>query len=414
MSEETNRTQVQKAVSDPRKRRRRIALLGLAAGFIVAAAAYSSYWAAVGRYRQSTDDAYVAGNRVAVMAQEPGTVVAVLADNTMQVRRGETLVQLDDANARIALQQAKAQLASTVRRINALYTTEKQQQADVGKQRATLQLAESDYSRNKNMHALGYYSSKNLKHSATLVNVNERSLTAAQQTLEGTRAQLGDTGIPNNPEVRLAAAHVRAAWLALQRTQVVAPVSGRIAERGVQVGEQVQPGLALMAIVPLDRVWVEANFKESQLGNIHVGQPVVMHADVYGGSVSFHGRVIGIGAGSGSAFSLLPPQNATGNWIKVVQRVPVRIGISKSDLAHHPLRIGLSMKVTIETAANAHDPANAIVDPGTYKTAVYALQADGADQLIAQIIHANCFGTEAHAIAASGVEPKSAGDRHGQ
>lgn len=414
MSEETNRAQDHKTVPDPRKRRRRVALLGLAAGFIVAAVAYGGYWAAVGRYRQSTDDAYVAGNRVAVMAQEPGTVVAVLADNTMQVQRGQTIVQLDDANARIALQQAKAQLASTVRQINALYTTARQQRADVGKQQATLRLAKSDYSRNKNMHALGYYSSKSLEHSATLVNVDERSLTAAQQTLEGTRAQLGGTGIPDNPEVRLAAAHVRAAWLALQRTRVVAPVSGRIAERDVQVGEQVQPGLALMAIVPLDRVWIEANFKESQLGSIHVGQPVIMHADVYGGSVVFRGRVIGIGAGSGSAFSLLPPQNATGNWIKVVQRVPVRIGISKSDLAHHPLRIGLSMKVTIETAVHAHDPKNAIVDPGTYKTAVYALQADGADQLIAQIIHANILGNGANEIATSGVKLGKAGARHGQ
>ena len=414
MSEETNRAQNQKAVSDPRKRRRRIALLGLAAGFIAAAAAYGGYWATVGRYQQSTDDAYVAGNRVAVMTQEPGTVVAVLADNTMRVQRGRTLVQLDDANARIALQQAKAQLASTVRQINALYATERQQRADVGKQRATLQLAESDYSRNENMHTLGYYSSKNLEHSATLVNVDKRSLTAAQQALQGTRAQLGDTGISDNPEVRLAAAHVRAAWLALQRTQIVAPVSGRIAERSVQVGGEVQPGAALMAIVPLNQVWIEANFKESQLGSIRVGQPVIMHADVYGGSVTFHGRVIGIGAGSGSAFSLLPPQNATGNWIKVVQRVPVRIGISKSDLAHHPLRIGLSMKVTVETAVHAHDPAHAIVDPGTYKTTVYALQADGADQLIAQIIRANSFGSEADELAASGIRPKRAGGHHGQ
>ncbi len=401
MSEENKSEKEVEKTPAPRRRRRRIALVSLAAIFVLVGVTYGTYWADFGRYRQSTDDAYVAGNRIAIMAQEKGTVVAVLADNTARVRRGQTLIRLDDADARIALRQAKAQLASTVRKINALYANEGQLQAQMAKQEAMLELAQSDYSRDKKMHALGYYSSKNLDHSATLVDVDKRALAAAKQALEGVRTRLKNTGLADNPEVRLAAAKLRAAYLALERTTIVAPVSGYVAKRSVQVGENVDSGAALMAIVPLDQLWIEANFKESQLGNIRVGEPVTMHADVYGGSVDFHGRVIGIGAGTGSAFSLLPPQNATGNWIKVVQRVPVRIGIARADLARHPLRIGLSVNVTVATGRGAHGVKDAIVDPGAYRTTVYDTQADGADQLIARIIRDNGSGP-VKALAASG------------
>ncbi|MGH8274687.1 MAG: efflux RND transporter periplasmic adaptor subunit [Gammaproteobacteria bacterium] len=413
MSEENNSGKDVEKTPDPRKRRRRIALVSLAAIFVLAGVTYGTYWAVVGRYRQSTDDAYVAGNRVAVMAQEKGTVVAVLADNTVRVHRGQTLIRLDDADARIALQQAKSQLASTVRQTNALYANERQLHAQVAKQQATLDLARSDYSRNKKMHGLGYYSTKNLEHSATLVDVDKRGLAAARQSLQAVRARLENTGIADNPEVRLAAARVRAAYLALKRTTIVAPVSGYVAQRSVQVGEDIDPGTALMAIVPLNQLWVEANFKESQLGSIRVGQPVTMQADAYGGSATFHGRVIGLGAGTGSAFSLLPPQNATGNWIKVVQRVPVRIGIARADLARHPLRIGLSMDVTVETGHGAHGIKVKIVDPGTYKTTVYDGQATGAKQLIARIILDNSGGNSAKEVAASQPDSRN-GAGHGE
>ncbi len=392
---------------DPRTRRRRIVLASLAVVFILAGGAYAGYWATVLRYQQSTDDAYVDGNRVAVMAQESGTVVAVLANNTVPVKRGQTLVRLDDSDARVALQQAKARLASEVRQVTALQATGKQLQANVGKQLATLKLARRDYARDKRLHASGSISTKALEHDATLVNVDKRSLTAARQAVQSIRAKLGQTGIADNPAVRLAAAQVRAAWLALKRTRIVAPVSGYVAERSVQVGENIKPGTALMAIVPLHQVWIQANFKEAALGSINVGQPVLMHADMYGDSVTFHGRVLGIGAGSGSAFALLPPQNATGNWIKVVQRVPVRIGIARADLAKHPLRVGLSMDVTIETGDHhrRHTLARTIVDPHAYKTAVYDQQAKGSDWLITKIIHANVPGAPARGIAA--IDPGS-------
>ncbi len=409
MSEEEHSENKPEKKTDPRKRRRRIALGSLAAIFLVAGTIYGVYWAAVGRYEQSTDDAYVAGNRVAIMPQEKGTVVAVLADDTTRVHRGQVLVRLDDSKARIALQQAKARLAAEVRQIDALHATEKQLQAQVAKQRATLELARRDHSRAEALHKQGYYSTKKLEHSATLVAVDKRSLEAAKQALRSVRARLKGNSIADNPQVRLAAAQVRDAWLALKRTRIVAPVSGYVAKRSVQLGEDVGPGDALMAIVPIDQLWVVANFKETDLGSIRIGQPVTMHADVYGGSVIFNGRVIGIGAGTGSAFSLLPPQNATGNWIKVVQRVPVRIGISKSDLAHHPLRIGLSMNVTVDIGTGGGSVSGeAIVDPGRYKTSVYKDQTAGANQLVAAIIHNNLAGTAGKAVAvASRAKPEN-------
>lgn len=387
---------------ESRQRWRRIALLSLAAVFMTLGTAYGIYWGTVGRFRQSTDDAYVAGNRVPVMAQVRGTVVAVLADDTMRVHRGETLVQLDDADERIALQQAKAGLAAIVREVNAQYATERQLRAQVAKEQATLALARRDYSRNKDLHALGYFSTKSLEHSGTQMAVDARSLTEAQQSLQAVRAKLANTDVAGNPQVLLAAARLRAAYLALQRTRILAPVSGYVAKRAVQVGDAVGPGTALMAVVPLNQIWVEANFKESDLGSIHIGQPAAMHADMYGDSVTFHGRVIGLGAGTGSAFSLLPPENATGNWIKVVQRVPVRIGIAKSDLVRHPLRIGLSMDVTVHTGGrDGGADSGPIVDPGVYKTSVYADQTKGANRLIARIISENIVGEPVQRVASA-------------
>ncbi len=401
-----------KQSSNSRRRKRILALASLTAIFLVAGAAYGIYWGTIGRFRQSTDDAYVAGNRVPVMARVHGTVVTVLADDTMQVHRGQVLVRLDNSDARIALQQAQASLATTVRRINALYATEKQLQAQVAKQQSTLRLARKDYSRNKDMHALGYFSTKSLEHSGTVVDVDNLSLTEARQALQAIRSRLGNTDVADNPEVKLAAAHVRAAYLALQRTNIVAPVSGYIAKRSVQVGQDVAPGAALMAIIPLNQVWVEANFKESQLDKIKIGQPAAMHADMFGNSVTFHGKVIGLGAGTGSTFSLLPPQNATGNWIKVVQRVPVRIGIAASDLARHALRVGLSMDVTVDTNGGSGNVGR-IVDPGSYTTPVYDTRAAGAEQLIASIIRDNTTGDDVGNVAAAEHASSKSGVRHG-
>ena len=395
-----SKEEASKQAPNPRRRRRIIALASLTALFLALGASYAVYWAAVGRFHESTDDAYVAGNRVPVMTQISGTVVSVLTDDTMRVQRGQTLVRLDDSDARIALQKAKANLAATVRQVSAMYATEKQLRAQVAKQESTLKLARKDYKRNKAMHALGYFTTKSLEHSGTLVNVDGLSLTEAKQALKALQARLGTTDVADNPQVKLAAARVRSAYLALRRTKIVAPVSGYIAKRSVQVGQDVTPGTALMAIVPLHQLWVEANFKESELDKIHIGQPALMHADMFGDSVTFRGKVIGLGAGTGSAFSLLPPQNATGNWIKVVQQVPVRIGIATADLDRHPLRIGLSMEVTVDTGAGKASRV-AIFDPGTYTTPVYKAQDSGVSGLIASIIRDNAPGMAGENVASA-------------
>jgi membrane fusion protein (multidrug efflux system) len=435
MAEEEGRTNT----PGKRSRARRLALGSLAALFAVAGAGYGAYWLMSARFHESTEDAYIAGNRVPVMAEVHGTVVALMTDNTLPVREGQTIVRLDDTDARLALEQAEAKLAATVRRIQGEYAKEKQLEAETATHKAALELAESDYRRNRNLHSSGYYSTQLLEHSATSLEVNRHELAAAEQALRVLRADLRDTDLAHHPDVELAAAEVRTAYLALERTNIVAPVAGFVANRNVQVGQQVDPGAALMAIVPSDEIWVDANFKESQLDRIRIGQPVLMHADAYGGSVAFHGRVIGIGAGTGSAFSVLPPQNATGNWIKVVQRVPVRIGLARDELERHRLQIGLSMEVAVDTrpdadarfdggsrfdsekldeggtgrGAGTRQSSSApgryeIVVPTSYETAVYDSRGRDADGLIARIISAN--GSVEHENEASSGPTRFASD----
>ena len=387
-----NETQQNLNTTAPRNEKRRRALLGLAGLFTAAAVAYGIYWAVSGRFHQSTDDAYVAGNAVPVMAEAQGTVTAILADETSQVHQGQVLVRMDDSDAKVALQEAEAKLASTVRHVEELYATEKQLNAKEASEQAALALARSDYARHENLNKRGYFSTSALEHSATSVTIDEHSVVEAQQSLAAVRAQLANTALMDHPDVKLAAAAVRAAYLNLQRMTVVAPVSGYIAKRGVQIGQRVDANSPLMVVVPLDQIWVDANFKESQLDRIRPGEPVELHSDLYGSSVTFHGIVAGVDAGTGSAFALLPAQNATGNWIKVVQRVPVRVRFAADDIERYPLRIGLSMVADVDTRAANDVPATALADDPQYVTPVYDQRLAGADDLIAQIIRANAVG----------------------
>jgi membrane fusion protein (multidrug efflux system) len=385
----------------PKGAQRKRVLTALSAAFLGAAILYGGYWALLGRFHESTDDAYVAGNQVPVMAEATGTVTAILADEPAQVHQGQVLVRLDDSDARVALQKAEANLASTVRRVEQLYASERQLDAKVASQQATLALARSDYERHKNLNARGYFSASALEHSATSVQVDEHDLTQAEQERQAVRAQVVNTDVADHPDVKLAAAEVRAAYLDLERMTIVAPVTGYIARRNVQIGARVDGSAPLMVVVPLDQVWVDANFKESQLGHIRPGQAVSLSSDLYGGGVTFHGTVTGVDAGTGSAFALLPAQNATGNWIKVVQRVPVRVAIAPADFAAHPLRIGLSMDVDVDTrsAGTAGDPPPA----PAYATTVYDQRLAGAEALIAGIIRSNgAAGTGALAVVDHG------------
>jgi membrane fusion protein, multidrug efflux system len=328
------------------KRRRGLMALGLVA--TLGAVVYGSYWFLVGRHYESTDDAYVNGDLVQITSEVPGTVMALSADDTQGVRRGQMLLELDPADAKVAMSNAEAGLARAVREVRTLFATAEQLRARITDREIELQRAQDDYRRRSSLVQDGAVSSEELSHTRDNIAQIRANLTEARQQLNATTVQIDGTSLATHPLVLAAEAKVRDAALALRRTHISAPVAGVVARRSVQLGQRVAPGTALMAVVPLDAVWVDANFKEVQLENMRVGQPVELRADVYGRSVEYHGKLVGLAAGSGSAFALLPAQNASGNWIKIVQRLPVRIALDPQELKAHPLRVGLSMNVTAD------------------------------------------------------------------
>jgi membrane fusion protein, multidrug efflux system len=362
------------------------------------ALAYGAYWMLALRYWQSTDDAYVSGNVVQITPQISGTVVAIDADDTQFVAAGQPLVQLDQADARVALDEAEAQLAKTVREVRSLFATSAQLQATVAMRQSDLGRASEDLARRERLASSGAISGEEMQHARDAFDSAKAALLGAQQQLEANRVRVDHTTVDNHPDVRDASARVRDAYLTYARTAIPAPVSGFVAKRAVQLGQRVSPGNPLMAIVPLDQVWVDANFKEPQLAGMRVGQPVTLTADLYGSKVKYRGKVAGFGAGTGSAFALLPAQNATGNWIKVVQRVPVRIVLDQQELAAHPLQIGLSMQVEVDTHDRSGErlPQFARGAP-VYATGVFASLDSIADERVKSIIAANQGGPN-HAV----------------
>jgi membrane fusion protein, multidrug efflux system len=370
--------------------RRRRWFVSLGAVLVLIALIVLAWWLLVARFYESTDDAYVAGDRVNVMSQVNGTVVSIGADETDRVVPGQELVRLDATDSGIALQDAEEQLARTVRQTRTVFATRDQLQAVVDQRQADLARAQADFQRRRNLAASGAVSGEELGHAQDALKAARDALVAAQKNLAASSALVGRTGVADNPDVRAAATQVERAWLALVRTSVRAPVSGYVARRSVQLGERIAPGAALMSIVPLARLWIDANFREVQLRRVRIGQPVKVIADLYGGRVTFHGRVAGLGLGTGSAFALLPAQNATGNWIKVVQRVPVRIALDPRELAAHPLRIGLSTVVTVEVREDS-GPQLAQNPPGKPVLATAAFDIDRSEirARIVQIINDN-------------------------
>jgi len=370
---------------------RRWLMLSIIVGvFLLIGAGYGLYWANVARYWQATDDAYVNGNIVQITPQISGTVVSIGADDTQFVKAGQTLVKLDPADAKVALDQAEAQLARTVREVRNLFATSGQLRAAVEMRQSDLAVAQKDLARRERLGNSGAISNEELQHARDAVRSAQAGLLSAQQQLAGNQARIDGTTLENHPDVRNASAAVHNAYLNYSRTSLPAPVSGFIARRAVQLGQRVGPGVPLMAVVPLDQVWVDANFKEPQLSNMRVGQPVTLTADLYGKTFHYHGKVAGFGAGTGSAFALLPAQNATGNWIKIVQRVPVRIALDAHEMAEHPLQIGLSMKVDVSVRDNsgARLPQVAQNVPA-YSTDVFRSVEEAADAKVHEIIAAN-------------------------
>jgi membrane fusion protein, multidrug efflux system len=385
---------------EPQSRGRRRGILALITlGLAVIAAAAAAYYLLVARYYESTDDAYVNGNVVQVTPQVTGTVIAVNADNTQTIKQGQPLVQLDPADARIALQQSEAALGQTVRQVHTLYVNTLQFRALLAQRKSDLARAQEDYRRRMEIAQSGAVSTEEITHAHDALSNAQAAYDAANQQLAANQALTWNVSIANHPDVLAAAAKVRDAYLSYARNTLPAPVTGYVAQRVVQVGQRVAPGTPLMAVVPLNEIWVDANFKEVQLEHMRIGQPVDLHADVYGSSVTYHGHVVGFSAGTGSAFSLLPPQNATGNWIKIVQRLPVRIALDPSELQAHPLRIGLSVLAKVDL----HNENGAALDnaPNTvYQTPVFADYGAEANGEIARIIAQNA-GDDAGQIVAA-------------
>jgi len=381
---------------------------------LAAAALVSVYYLMFVRGYVSTDNAYVNGNIVQVTAQTGGTVIAVNADETDAVTAGSALVNLDPVDAKVMLARAENALARSVREIRGTFaSTEglnafvKARQADVARARAEVARASQDVERRVALAGEGGVSAEELAHARSALIGAEASLSAALaaateagQNLTANEARIEGSVVATNPAVLQAAAELKEAYIAFKRTTVLAPTTGIVAKRGAQLGARVQPGQMLATIVPLTEVWVDANFKEAQLKTLRIGQPVTLEADFYGSSVEYHGKVAGLGAGTGSAFSVLPAQNATGNWIKVVQRVPVRIALDPAELEAHPLRIGLSMAATVDTRDES-GPAIA-GQPSTqsrYSTTVYdGIEAE-ADAHVQQVITANLPARQARSMA---------------
>lgn len=374
--------------SNPRKRKLFLIILVLVV--VLAIAGVWLWHSLYGKWYESTDDAYVNGNVVSITPLTGGTVTSIGADDGDLVHAGQTLIVLDPSDARIALQSAQANLARTVRQVRGLYTNVDAQKAQVGTRKADVQRAQENVNRRKNLAASGAISQEELAHARDDLTSAQNALNNAQQQLATTQALVDDTQIASHPEVQAAAAQVRDAYLAQARTTIVAPVTGFVAKRTVQLGQRLQPGATTMAVIPLDEVWIDANFKETQLRQMRIGQPVTITADIYGDDVEYKGTVESLGAGTGSAFSLLPAQNATGNWIKIVQRVPVRIKLEPDHLRDHPLRIGLSTVVDVDL----HDTSGPMLaqqppQQASFTTQVYDKQLGEADDLIARLIHDN-------------------------
>ncbi len=281
-----------------------------------------------------------------------------------------------------------------MRKVRGLYSTVSGAQADVAVRQTALQKAKADYERRVNLASSGAISAEELSHAQDALTAAESSLTTAEQQLLTNRVLVDDTIVKSHPDVKAAAAEYRAAYLSEVRTTMLAPVTGYVAKRSVQVGQRVQPGAALMAVVPLHEIWIDANFKETQLNHMRIGQPVEVTSDVYGHAVKYGGRVLELGVGTGGAFALLPAQNATGNWIKIVQRIPVRVVFTDPrQLDQHPLRIGMSL----DTRVDLHDDSGAMLaqkapTQPAFSTDIFEQQLANADGKVAQIIHENMAG----------------------
>ncbi|AMG60338.1 multidrug efflux MFS transporter periplasmic adaptor subunit EmrA [Pantoea vagans] len=376
--------------SASKKKKRKSVLIVLALIFVLIGIAWGVYWFLVLRHFQETDDAYVAGNQVQVMAQVSGSVNKVWFEDTDFVKKGDVLVSLDKTDAEQAFEKAQTALATSVRQTHQLMINGKQYQASITLQQTALAQAQADLKRREPLGAANLIGREELQHARDAVATAKAQLDVAIQQYNANQAMILNTSLENQPAVQQSAAELRDAWLALQRTEIRSPMDGFVSRRSVQVGSQISTSTPLLAVVPATNLWVDANFKETQLAGVRIGQPATVVADIYGDEVVYHGKVVGLDMGTGSAFSLLPAQNATGNWIKVVQRLPVRIELNQDDITRHPLRIGLSTLVKIDTTSKEGSAlATSARQQAAYSSNALAIDLAPVNQLITDIVRAN-------------------------
>jgi membrane fusion protein (multidrug efflux system) len=377
--------------SEPKKpKKKKLKMIVLIGIFLTVALLIFLYWVVWGRFTISTNDAYVHGHTVEVFSKVKGSVYSIKTQETCYVQEGEVLLELDATDYVIAFENSKALLANTVREVIKMFDEVYQKKAFIDQLEAQLAQAQFQYINREALLPIGAISKENFQNSETNLLVAQSSLKQAVEHLKGSEAQIYNTTVATHPKVEEAKERVRVAWLNLQRTLIKAPVNGYVAQMNTQVGESVNTQSPLISIVPLQGLWANANFKEVDLRDIHIGQEVEMSSSIYGPKVKFKGRVLGISPGTGSVFSVLPPQNATGNWIQIVQRVPVKVSLDAKQLQEYPLRLGLSLdakiylkKSTGETVKCHESPANIL------KTTIFQEQMSGVESIINQVIQNN-------------------------
>ncbi|MGL4587726.1 MAG: EmrA/EmrK family multidrug efflux transporter periplasmic adaptor subunit [Acinetobacter ursingii] len=367
------------STSDDAMKSKRKKLLGYFALIVIIAAILYAIWAVFFNHSISTDNAYVGAENAQITSMVSGQVAKVLVTDTAQVKQGDILVEIDNRDATIALAQAKAELAKAKRQYQQSSANSSSlssqvivrddeinsAKAQVAKAQADVDKAKQDYDRRASLAATGAISKEELTSAQSALHTAQANLNVAQaglsqaesnrkaamSNLAANDALIKGTDEDTLPDVLVAQAKVEQAQLDLDRTVIRAPVDGVVARRNIQVGQRVAPGTVMMSVVPISQLYVDANFKESQLAKVRVGQTATLTSDLYGDDVEYHGKVIGFSGGTGAAFALIPAQNATGNWIKVVQRLPVRIALDPKDLADHPLRVGLSMEAKVDLSS---------------------------------------------------------------
>ena len=388
MTQTATETPSTKSVSNKTNRKKGLSIFILL--LLIIGIACALYWFFFLKDFEETEDAYVGGNQVMVSSQVAGNVAKINADNMDKVHAGDILVELDDTNAKLSFEQAKSNLANAVRQVEQLSFTVQQLQSAVHANEISLAQAQGNLARRVQLEKMGAIDKESFQHAKEAVEISKANLNSSRNQLAANQALLSNVPLRQQPQIQNAMSSLKQAWLNLQRTKIRSPIDGYVARRNAQVGQAVSVGGALMAVVSNEQMWLEANFKETQLTNMRIGQPVKIHFDLYGKNKEFDGVINGIEMGTGNAFSLLPSQNATGNWIKVVQRVPVRIKLDPQQFAETPLRIGLSATAKVRIADSSGPMLREKSEPKTlFATDTLKYDESAVEDLIESIIQQN-------------------------